>query len=163
MSIFHDMCSFMNITFITMMALFIICNPILTIIIFFYWEECVSSCSHNDSCNFLPLPSILSSPCLLCNDVSGSLNSPPTLHILFSVASPSNYATLDSIVSPPMSSTPHVNTNNHHMFTKGKDGIFKPWSYHAMLFCLLLSFFRLFLLSKSLGVLSLLQNTLNGS
>jgi hypothetical protein len=128
MSIFHDMCSFMNITFITMMALFIICNPILIIIYFFYYEECVSSCSHNDSCNFLPLPSILSSPCLPCSDVSSSLNSPLTLQIplSFFVASPSNYATLDSIVSPPMSSTPHVNTNNHHIFTKGNAGIFKP-------------------------------------
>ena len=96
--------------------------------IFFYYEECVSSCSHNDSCNFLPLPSILSSPCLPCSDVSSSLNSPLTLQIplFFFVASPSNYATLDSIVSPPMSSTPHVNTNNHHIFTKGNAGIFKP-------------------------------------
>jgi hypothetical protein len=51
----------------------------------------------------------------------------------FFVASPSNYATLDSIVSPPMSSTPHVNTNNHHIFTKGNAGIFKPWSHHVMI------------------------------
>jgi len=105
----------------------------------------------------LPSPSISKSPCLPCSDDSGSLNYISTLQDPFSIAYPSNSTTLESIVFLS------VTTNSHHMITRGKAGIFKPQSHHALIVLSSSWFFQALLAIKEPRGFSLLQNNLNGS
>jgi hypothetical protein len=55
---------------------------------------------------------------------------------------------LDSRVPSPMPSPSPVPANCHYMITRGKTGIFKPWSHHALTVLSSNQFFQALLVTK---------------
>jgi len=109
--------------------------------------DCVPSSSHDVSCDSLSSSSIWKPPCLPCSDVPGSLSS-SSLQVPISAASLPATTPLDSRVPSPMPSPSPVPANCHYMITRGKTGIFKPWSHHALTVLSSNQFFQALLVTK---------------
>ncbi|KAB5573941.1 hypothetical protein DKX38_001135 [Salix brachista] len=97
--------------------------------------ECIPSSPSNNSCASLTSPSSLNSPCLPCSDAPGFLSSPSSQvpePVLSSTTSTDAASLSEPQVTAIMPSHPPVSSNHHPMITRGKAGIVKPRSHHAM-------------------------------
>lgn len=131
---FHDMCNFMNITFLIMMALYIIYGPIQTITIFSIVRNV-----------FLVLLTMILMILYLYFYFKFIMS---TLQWCIRFFEFSSFDSITPTSSTHMSSTPLVNTNNYHMITKKKTGIFKPWSHHIITVLSTSQFFQALLAIK---------------